>query len=298
TVKRPRKIQVPINNSVHLPSMAPSYSSRTTQASNAPSSDPSPREDEEEPDSPLPWRGRHDSTTREPPDDTARGYEGDSSSGRSSVGSRTPSSRHTTHRRTRGSGSEAGGYPRRRGAGSETGGYPRRRGAGSDVRSSGSGAGGYPRRRETGSEVGDSVSEVDGYPNGLELMSGFKRLPIQDVPSKPVKAVLVKRAGNQEYGLKLGSQIFIKHITESGLAAQESSLQEGDLILKINGVTSENMSLVDTRRLIERSKGKLTLTVLRDNRQFLVNIPQVRDSESEARSSPPDGKRGGGEEKS
>lgn len=35
-----------------------------------------------------------------------------------------------------------------------------------------------------------------------------------------------------EYGLKLGSQIFIKHMTETGLAAKEGTLQEGDLILK------------------------------------------------------------------
>lgn len=37
-----------------------------------------------------------------------------------------------------------------------------------------------------------------------------------------------------EYGLKLGSQIFIKHMTETGLAAKEGTLQEGDLILKVN----------------------------------------------------------------
>ncbi|ETE61121.1 Tight junction protein ZO-3, partial [Ophiophagus hannah] len=84
------------------------------------------------------------------------------------------------------------------------------------------------------------------------------------------------------YGLKLGSQIFIKHITETGLAAKNNSLQEGDLILKINGVISENMSLEETRQLIEQSEGKLTLLVLRDNSQFLVNIPQVRDSDTES----------------
>lgn len=37
-----------------------------------------------------------------------------------------------------------------------------------------------------------------------------------------------------EYGLKLGSQIFIKHMTETGLAAKEGTLQEGDLILKVS----------------------------------------------------------------
>uniref|UniRef100_A0A7M4F1Y1 Tight junction protein 3 n=1 Tax=Crocodylus porosus TaxID=8502 RepID=A0A7M4F1Y1_CROPO len=126
--------------------------------------------------------------------------------------------------------------------------------------------------------------------NGLALVSGFKRLPRQDVLMKPIKSVLVKQKENEEYGLKLGSQIFIKHIAESGLASKDSSLQEGDLILKINGITSENMSLADTRRLIERSEGTLTLLVLRDNRQFLVSIPEVRDSDSD--SSQMDGKGG------
>ncbi|XP_049979334.1 tight junction protein ZO-3 isoform X3 [Alexandromys fortis] len=84
-----------------------------------------------------------------------------------------------------------------------------------------------------------------------------------------------------EFGVKLGSQIFIKHITDSGLAARNRGLQEGDLILQINGVSSANLSLSDTRQLIEKSEGELTLLVLRDSGQFLVNIPPaVSDSDS------------------
>uniref|UniRef100_A0A8C2QW49 Tight junction protein 3 n=1 Tax=Capra hircus TaxID=9925 RepID=A0A8C2QW49_CAPHI len=117
--------------------------------------------------------------------------------------------------------------------------------------------------------------------NGLALVSGFKRLPRQDVQMRPVKSVLVRKRESDDFGVKLGSQIFIKHITDSGLAAQNSGLQEGDLILQINGVSSENLSLSDTRQLIEKSEGKLTLLVLRDRGQFLVNIPPaVSDSDS------------------
>ncbi|XP_037680016.1 tight junction protein ZO-3 isoform X2 [Choloepus didactylus] len=117
--------------------------------------------------------------------------------------------------------------------------------------------------------------------NGLALVSGFKRLPQQDVQMRPVKSVLVRRTESEEFGVKLGSQIFIKHITDSSLAAQNRGLQEGDLILQINGVSSKNLSLSDTRRLIEKSKGRLTLLVLRDRGQFLVNIPPaVSDSDS------------------
>ncbi|NWZ93145.1 ZO3 protein, partial [Nesospiza acunhae] len=121
----------------------------------------------------------------------------------------------------------------------------------------------------------------DGDTNGLALVSGFKRLPCQDVPMKPITSVLVKQKQNEEYGLKLGSQLFIKHIVESGLAAKGNSLQEGDLILKINGVASQDMSLAETQQLIEQTEGILTLLVLRDHRQFLVNIPEV-DSQSDS----------------
>ncbi|KFQ11335.1 Tight junction protein ZO-3, partial [Leptosomus discolor] len=85
-----------------------------------------------------------------------------------------------------------------------------------------------------------------------------------------------------EYGLKLGSQLFIKHIVESGLAAKGNSLQEGDLILKINGVASKDMSLAATQQLIEQTEGTLTLLVLRDHHQFLVNIPEIEDSQSDS----------------
>ncbi|XP_004865915.1 tight junction protein ZO-3 isoform X3 [Heterocephalus glaber] len=136
-------------------------------------------------------------------------------------------------------------------------------------------------RRARASSQGRRSPGGGSEANGLALVSGYKRLPRQDVGMKPLKSVLVKRRNSEEFGVKLGSQIFIKHITDSGLAAQHRGLQEGDLILQINGVSSKNLSLNDTRRLIEKSEGKLTLLVLRDQGQFLVNIPPaVSDSES------------------
>lgn len=40
--------------------------------------------------------------------------------------------------------------------------------------------------------------------------------------------------GFAEYGLRLGSQIFIKQMTSTGLAAKDGNLQEGDIILKVH----------------------------------------------------------------
>lgn len=47
---------------------------------------------------------------------------------------------------------------------------------------------------------------------------------------------------------------------------------------QINGMTTENLSLLETKHLVEKSRGKLTMMVLRDDRKFLVSIPEVADS--------------------
>ncbi|XP_030640070.1 tight junction protein ZO-3 [Chanos chanos] len=137
-------------------------------------------------------------------------------------------------------------------------------------------------RRGSGSPHGYGRRARSATPdrNGhdLPLMSGFKRLPSQDVLERPIRATLVKKKATDEYGMKLGSQIFIKHMTPTGLASKEGSLQEGDLVLKINGMVTENLSLLETKHLVEKSRGKLTMLVLRDDRKFLVSIPEVEDS--------------------
>lgn len=43
-------------------------------------------------------------------------------------------------------------------------------------------------------------------------------------------------------------------------------------------MTTENLSLLETKHLVEKSRGKLTMMVLRDDRKFLVSIPEVADS--------------------
>uniref|UniRef100_A0A3B1KKH7 Tight junction protein 2a (zona occludens 2) n=1 Tax=Astyanax mexicanus TaxID=7994 RepID=A0A3B1KKH7_ASTMX len=98
---------------------------------------------------------------------------------------------------------------------------------------------------------------------------------------KPVSVMLLKNRPNDEYGLRLGSQLFIKEMTSTGLASKDGNLQEGDIILKINGTVTENLSLSDAGKLIEKSRGKLQLVVQRDRRQILVRMPPMADSDSE-----------------
>lgn len=50
---------------------------------------------------------------------------------------------------------------------------------------------------------------------------------------------------------------------------------------QINGTVTENLSLHDAGKLIEKSRGKLQLVVQRDHRQILVRIPPLADSDSD-----------------
>ncbi|XP_044029335.1 tight junction protein ZO-2a isoform X4 [Siniperca chuatsi] len=98
---------------------------------------------------------------------------------------------------------------------------------------------------------------------------------------KPLNVLLLKNQPNEEYGLRLGSQLFIKEMTNTGLASRDGNLQEGDIILKINGTVTENLALSDAGKLIEKSRGRLQLVVQRDRRQVLIRVPPMVDSDSE-----------------
>ncbi|XP_029284519.1 tight junction protein ZO-1 isoform X11 [Cottoperca gobio] len=105
-----------------------------------------------------------------------------------------------------------------------------------------------------------------------------RRSQTSSAPTRPAKVTLVKSRKNEEYGLRLASHIFVKDISPESLAARDGNIQEGDVVLKINGTVTENLSLIDAKKLIERSKGKLKMVVQRDDRATLLNIPDLDDS--------------------
>uniref|UniRef100_A0A7N8XBP4 Tight junction protein 1a n=1 Tax=Mastacembelus armatus TaxID=205130 RepID=A0A7N8XBP4_9TELE len=105
-----------------------------------------------------------------------------------------------------------------------------------------------------------------------------RRSQASPAPPRPAKVTLVKSRKNEEYGLRLASHIFVKDISPESLAARDGNIQEGDVVLKINGTVTENLSLIDAKKLIERSKGKLKMVVQRDERATLLNIPDLDDS--------------------
>ncbi|XP_024590068.1 tight junction protein ZO-2 isoform X1 [Neophocaena asiaeorientalis asiaeorientalis] len=136
----------------------------------------------------------------------------------------------------------------------------------------------YGRRAQADARYGASWSRSREH---LHSRSPSPEPRVQLDSDRPIGILLMKSKANEEYGLRLGSQIFIKEMTGTGLASKDGNLHEGDIILKINGTVTENMSLTDARKLIEKSRGKLQLVVLRDSKQTLINIPSLNDSDSE-----------------
>ncbi|WAR29516.1 ZO2-like protein, partial [Mya arenaria] len=74
----------------------------------------------------------------------------------------------------------------------------------------------------------------------------------------PLKITLAKRNRKDEYGLVLGCKYYIKEIVPNSLAAQEGGLKEGDTL---NNSPIESLSLVEARKLLEKSKEKLQLII-------------------------------------
>ncbi|CAL8276406.1 unnamed protein product [Merluccius merluccius] len=143
----------------------------------------------------------------------------------------------------------------------------------------------HPRKYEEPMKRGGSRDRLDRTPSPPPPMPIPlpRPAPPRDLEplEKPVSVLLLKNRPNEEYGLRLGSQLFIKEMTSTGLASKDGNLKEGDIILKINGTVTENLSLSDAGKLIEKSRGKLQLVVQRDRSQVLVRIPPMADSDSE-----------------
>lgn len=203
-------------------------------------------------------RSRGRSLERSPSPD--RGYRRDGSRGRTLERAGSPDSRYHRQNSRGDGGSPAGSYGRDPGPGYDSRRYEPR----SDD-------------RMTRSQSRDRLQDHSPSPSRGHGRDGGQLEPLDT----PINVLLVKNRPSEEYGLRLGSQIFIKEMTSTGLAARDGSLQEGDIILKINGTVTENLSLSDAGKLIEKSRGKLQLVVQRDHRQILVRIPALADSDSE-----------------
>ncbi|XP_025406853.1 tight junction protein ZO-2 isoform X3 [Sipha flava] len=88
-----------------------------------------------------------------------------------------------------------------------------------------------------------------------------RRLVLPSNTPHTMRVHLTKTRKKDDFGIVLGSRIFIKEGTKGG----DNSVQEGDVLLKINNHSvTDGMTLKEARRLIESAKDKLSLTVRRE----------------------------------
>ncbi|NXP16190.1 ZO3 protein, partial [Thinocorus orbignyianus] len=151
TLKRPRKVHLPVSKS-------------------SPGSPTVPQHYDSDEDQPALHRSRDDL-------DHSRGYDGDSSSDRSSGHHRDEHRHRKPVSRSRRRSQDSSHWRQSPGSGSDQRGYSRHYSAN-----------GFGHQ---------------GGANGLALVSGFKRLPRQNVPMKPITSVLVKQKQDEGESLLL-----------------------------------------------------------------------------------------------
>ncbi|KRX17556.1 Tight junction protein ZO-1 [Trichinella nelsoni] len=88
--------------------------------------------------------------------------------------------------------------------------------------------------------------------------------PVLEYDQRTLKFTLTKSRRKDDFGIVLGCKFFIKDIANRRLAEKDPGLKEGDVVLKINGENCDQMTLSEARRLLDRSKDRLSLVIQRD----------------------------------
>ncbi|KAK2192766.1 hypothetical protein NP493_23g04001 [Ridgeia piscesae] len=97
---------------------------------------------------------------------------------------------------------------------------------------------------------------------------------------QPFKVTLHKKNKKAEYGFVLAQKVYIKEITGNSVAAEEGGLKEGDILLKVNNLPIESLSLNEVKKCMDRSRDKLQLVVVKQG-SVPRKTPSVRHPSSE-----------------
>ena len=81
---------------------------------------------------------------------------------------------------------------------------------------------------------------------------------------KPIKVTLNRKDKKDGFGIVLGCKYFIKEILPETVAANETNLRKGDILLKLNDLSSDQLSLSEARKMLVKSN-KLNLSVKRNS---------------------------------
>ncbi|XP_074596515.1 tight junction protein 1-like isoform X2 [Brevipalpus obovatus] len=104
-------------------------------------------------------------------------------------------------------------------------------------------------------------------------------------PYDLVKVTLTKNNKKDDFGLVLGCRLYIKEITNRNIHVieKDSSIAEGDIIVKINNTPAESLSLKEAKKLIDSSKEKLNLVIKREHSSSSQNSGDPASEASTAR---------------
>ncbi|RNA22847.1 tight junction ZO-1-like [Brachionus plicatilis] len=82
---------------------------------------------------------------------------------------------------------------------------------------------------------------------------------------KPIKVQLNRKEKKELFGIVLGCKFYIKDIMPHSLAAQETNLKKGDILLKLNDLNTDQISLLDANKILSKYKdNKLNLVIKRN----------------------------------
>ena len=120
----------------------------------------------------------------------------------------------------------------------------------------------------------NSVNNTNNNNNNLENPLSLIMNKSNFVSSlKPIKVTLNKKDKKDSFGVVLGCQFYIKDIIPNSSAASEANLCRGDILVKLNDLTSEQLTLNEAikTRIASREKRDLEL----HNMQIQLQQAQV-----------------------
>ncbi|KAL1129730.1 hypothetical protein AAG570_012674 [Ranatra chinensis] len=113
-----------------------------------------------------------------------------------------------------------------------------------------------------GVEYATAVQVLRDSGNTVQLVVR-RRVLLPPSPEPQTLRIQIPKSSRKkdDFGIVLGCKIYVKDI---GSKLDANSLQEGDILLKINNHSTDGMSLKEARKMIESSKEKVNLVVRRE----------------------------------
>ncbi|KAK7081468.1 Tight junction protein ZO-2, partial [Halocaridina rubra] len=103
-----------------------------------------------------------------------------------------------------------------------------------------------------------------------------RRIVLPAAPeAQTLKVTLTKNKKKDDFGIVLGCRIYIKEISNKAAVEKDGMLKEGDVLLRINSNSTDNLTLKEAKKIIESTKERLQLVVRRDPPPSVMAPPDL-----------------------